>query len=67
MGRDLGLDEDRRLLRIETGGDELCGGAQRPFAQLGRVLLDGDRVHVRDEVERVMRLLVSHELLQAPM
>jgi hypothetical protein len=64
MGRHLRLDEDRRLLRIDAGRDELGGRAQRPLPQIGRILFGGDRVHVRDEVEGVVRLLVCHELLQ---
>ena len=58
--RDVGLHEDRRAVQAER--ERLRGRPPGPLPQRGRVVLDGDRVHVGDEVERVVVVLKDHPL-----
>jgi len=61
---DLALDEDRRAARVHPHGDQLRGGPQAAGPEHLRVLLDGDRVLVGDEEERLVVLLQVHPLAQ---
>jgi hypothetical protein len=51
------LGEDGRALRIETGGEEHRREVERPLAEVGRVVLDGDRVQVDDAEEGIAEVL----------
>ena len=61
---DLALDEDRRPVGVDAHRDQLGRGAQGALAQQLRVLLDGDRVQVGDEEERLVVLLEVDPLPQ---
>ena len=60
----LALHEDRRARGVDAHREQLGGGAQGALAQHLRVLLDGDRVQVGDEEERLVVLLQVHPLPQ---
>ena len=62
--RDLALHEDRRPLRVDAHREQLGRRAQGALAQHLRVLLDGDRVQVGDEEERLVVALEVHPLPQ---
>ena len=66
VGWHLRLDEERRALRVDAQRDELCGARDGAAAQLLRVLLNGDRVQIRDEVERVVVVLQVDPLFDRP-
>jgi len=57
MRGDVALDEDRRALRVEADGEQQRGEREGRLAQVGRVVLDGDRVQVDDAEEGVAVLL----------
>ena len=59
------LGEDGRALRIEAGGEQHRGEIERPLAQVGRVVLDRERVEVDDAEERVAELLGRGVLAEA--
>ena len=59
------LGEDGRALGIEAGGEEHRGEVERSLAQVGGVVLDGDRVEVDDAEERVAELLGRGVLAEA--
>ncbi len=65
VGDHVALDEDGRALGIKAGGEEHRGEVERPLAQVGRVVLDGDRVEVDDAEERVAELLGRGVLAEA--
>ena len=50
--RHVALREDRRALRVEPGREEQRREVERPLAQVGRVVVDRDRVQVDDAEER---------------
>ena len=58
----LALDEDRGPGRVDPHRDQLGRGPQGPLAEQLRVLLEGDRVQVGDEEERLVVLLEVHPL-----
>ena len=64
MGGHVRLHEERGLFRVNAQGNELCGARDGAVAQLLRILLHGDRVQVRDEVEGVIAVLQVNPLLQ---
>ena len=66
MGGDVALDEDRRALRVEAGGEEHCGDVQRAVEQRGRIVGDRDRVEVDDAEEAFAALLCLGVLAEAP-
>ena len=51
----MALGEDRRALRVEPGRKEQRGEVERALAQVGRVVVDRDRVQVDDAEERPAR------------
>ena len=51
--RHVALREHRRPLRVEPGREEQRRQVERPLAQVGRVVVDGDRVEVDDAEERL--------------
>ena len=61
---DLALHEDRRPLRVDAHRQQLRRGPQGAFAQHLGVVLDGDRVQVRDEEERLVVALQVDPLPQ---
>ena len=62
----LALHEDRRALGVDAHRHQLGGGAQGALAEHLRVLLDGDRVQVGDEEERLVLALQVDPLPQRP-
>ncbi len=54
VGGNVGLHVERRLRRVDAGGDVLRGGAPRLLAKGMRILRNGDRVQVDDREERVV-------------
>lgn len=63
---DVGLHEERALSRIHAHRDELRCGGQRALSQNLRVVVDGDRMHVDDAVERVVVELQGDPVPQRP-
>ena len=61
---DLALHEDRRPGRVDAHRQQLRGRPQGALAQQLRVLLDGDRVQVGDEEERLVVALEVDPLAQ---
>ena len=55
MLADVALAEEDAALGIEPGGEQDRGGVVDALAQLGRVVVDGDRVQVDDAVDRRRR------------
>ena len=62
MGAHLALVENNVLLGIDARRDEGRRDLARRFAQVRRVLPDGDRVQIHDAVDAGVRLLQRHEL-----
>ena len=58
------LQEHHRALGVHASGDHLRGAAQRAVRQGPRVGLDGQRMQVRDPVERLVVVLQRHPLPQ---
>src|SRR5262245_17749492 len=63
--RDVALREDRRALGVEPGGEQHRVEVERALAQVGRVVLDRDRVQVDDAEERIAALLRRRVLAEA--
>ena len=61
---DVGLHEQGGLLRVDPEGEELGGTADGAGTQFLRILVDGDGVQIRDEVERLELVLQVDPLLQ---
>ena len=55
--RHMALDKHDILLRIQTAGDVLRQLVDAPAAERGRILPDGDGVHVDDAVQAVVVVL----------
>ena len=63
----VGLTEEDAALGLEPGGDQHRGRVVDPLAQLGGVVLDGQRVQVDDAVDRrVGAVLPGDVLLDRP-
>jgi hypothetical protein len=62
MGGDVTLDEDGRAIRIEPAREQDRGEVERRLTKLRRILRQGDRVQVHDDVEGVELVLVGHPL-----
>src|SRR6266576_1560950 len=62
----MALDENRRALRVEAGREEHRRDVQRPVAECGRIMGDGDRVKVDDAEEALATLLCLGVLAEAP-
>ena len=60
------LHVERRLRRLDAGGDVLGGGAAGLLAQLGRILRRRERVQVDDGEERVVLALHVAPLHERP-
>ena len=58
------LHKDRGLFRVESRSDELGRRAQCALAKFFWVLLHRDRVHVCDEEEGIVGVLLRDELLE---
>ncbi len=57
MGRHVALCEYRRTRGVEAGRKEQRREVERAVPQVGRVIVDGDRMQVDDAEERVAELL----------
>ena len=66
VGRHLALHEDRRPLGVDAHRHQLRRRAQGALAEHLRVLLEGDRVQVGDEEERLVLPLEVDPLPQRP-
>ncbi len=63
MGGYMALNKEDRFLRVDTAGDILREQLKRLSAQPGRVLADGDSVHVNNTVDAVVFILEGGEML----
>ena len=63
--RHVALAEDGRALGVEPGREQHRGQVERALAQVGRVVLDRDRVQVDDAEERLAELLRGRVLAEA--
>lgn len=62
MCGDLGLDEDRASIRIETEGDELRHRCERSLRQDLRIYINSDCMEIDDAVEGIMGILKGDPL-----
>ena len=66
VGGDVGLDEQRILLGVQSAGDILGQLLQRAAAQLDGVLPHGDRVHVCHKVVVIKFIGALHPVFDGP-
>ena len=64
MGGHVGLHEERGLFRVDAQGNKLGGTRDGAVAQLLGILLNGNRVQVRNEVEGIIAVLQVNPLLE---
>ena len=61
MRVNLRLIENDVLLRVHARRDKSRRDLARGAPQIGRLLLDGDRVHVDDAIDAIVMILQRHE------
>ena len=61
---DVGLAEQHAALGVQAGGDQERLEVVPALAQLGRVVVDGDRVEVDDAVDRRVAALLAGDVLR---
>ena len=59
----MALDEHDILLGVQTAGNILCQLVDAALAQQGRLLTDGNGVHIHDAVQAVKLILQCHPIL----
>jgi hypothetical protein len=60
------LDEERRALRVEAGAQPVGEHLDRVAGHLRGVVVVGEGVPVRDEIEAVVRVLHLHPVVERP-